>query len=52
MEGLENRTETKIEFKNDVDAMNKLIYFIINKILENYEVIKEAVNERGNTNGG
>lgn len=33
----ENETKVEVVFRNDLNAKNKLLTFIINKILEDYE---------------
>jgi hypothetical protein len=52
MKEVVNEAEIKVVFKNDEQAMNKLMNFIINKILENYNVIGEMLNDNNNSHKG
>ena len=42
----------EIVFKNDIDAKNKLVYFIINKILEDYDKYGGLIYENRVTDWG
>jgi len=43
--------EVEVVFKEDIDARNKLIRFIINKILEDYDKIGGLIDGHGSFQG-
>lgn len=49
MESLNKSNEFKILFKNNEEAANKLMNFIINKLLENDDIFKEIISESKNS---
>lgn len=49
-----NNKDTKVEviFRNDLNAKNKLITFIIDKILEDYDKLGGVLDGNNNTRQG
>ncbi len=52
MKNIKNNDEVKMIFKNDKEAMNKLMSFIINKLLDNDDIFKEIISENKNSKEG
>ncbi|MDW8802641.1 hypothetical protein P8V03_15950 [Clostridium sp. A1-XYC3] len=50
MKKIEGKENIEVIFKNNEESTNKLINFIINKILDNYEVFKVILDEVEDSN--
>lgn len=52
MKNTNSADEVKFIFKNDKEAMNKLMSFIINKLLENNDIFMEIIHENKDSKEG